>query len=93
MSANKKLLLLPGDGIGPEIVSEVYKIIDWMDKRRSVTFDIKEGLIGGVAIDATGGPLPDKTLEASRAAGGLSKSISCASCIASKEREWVSTQV
>ena len=71
MPVNKKLLLLPGDGIGPEIVNEVRKIIDWMDKRRSVTFDIVEGLIGGAAIDATGGPLPDKTLEAARASDAV----------------------
>ena len=71
MPVNKKLLLLPGDGIGPEIVNEVRKIIDWMDKRRSVTFDIVEGLIGGAAIDATGGPLPNKTLEAARASDAV----------------------
>ena len=71
MPVNKKLLLLPGDGIGPEIVNEVRKIIDWMDKRRSVTFDIVEGLIGGAAIDATGGPLPDETLEAARASDAV----------------------
>ena len=71
MPDNKKLLLLPGDGIGPEIVNEVRKIISWMDKRRSVTFDITEGLIGGAAIDATGGPLPDKTLEAAHASDAV----------------------
>jgi 3-isopropylmalate dehydrogenase len=71
MAANRKLLLLPGDGIGPEIVSEVRKIIEWMDKRRSVTFDITEELIGGAAIDATGGPLPYKTLEAAHASDAV----------------------
>ena len=62
MSANKKILILPGDGIGPEVMNEVRSLIDWMDHRRSVTFDIKEGMIGGAAIDKTGGPLPDETL-------------------------------
>ena len=71
MSANKKLLLLPGDGIGPEIVDEVRKIIDWMDEKRSVTFDISEGLIGGAAIDETGGPLPEETLVAARASDAV----------------------
>ena len=71
MSANKKLLLLPGDGIGPEIVDEVRKIIDWMDKKHSVTFDISEGLIGGAAIDETGGPLPEETLAAARASDAV----------------------
>mgnify|MGYP001268394716 FL=1 len=64
MPANKKLLFLPGDGIGPEIMTEVRRVIDWMDQRRSVTFDITEGLIGGAAIDETGVPLPEETLEA-----------------------------
>ena len=71
MSVNRKLLVLPGDGIGPEIVNEVRKIIDWMEKRRSVTFNVTEGLIGGAAIDATGGPLPDKTLEAAHASDAI----------------------
>ena len=63
MPANKKLLFLPGDGIGPEVMVEVRRVIDWMDKRRTVTFDITEGLIGGAAIDETGAPLPDETLD------------------------------
>jgi 3-isopropylmalate dehydrogenase len=71
MPANKKILLLPGDGIGPEIIDEVRKIIDWMDKKRSVTFDISEGLIGGAAIDETGGPLPEETLVAARASDAV----------------------
>ena len=66
MPANKKLLFLPGDGIGPEIMTQVRRVIDWMDQRRSVTFDITEGLIGGAAIDETGVPLPDETLEAAQ---------------------------
>ena len=66
MSANKKILILPGDGIGPEVMNEVRSLIDWMDHRRSVTFDIKEGMIGGVAIDKTGGPLPDETLNSAK---------------------------
>ena len=64
MAANKKLLFLPGDGIGPEVMTEVRRVIDWMDQRRTVSFDITEGLIGGAAIDATGVPLPDETLQA-----------------------------
>ena len=66
MAANKKLLLLPGDGIGPEVIAEVRRVVDWMGQRRSVRFDVKEGLIGGAAIDATGHPLPDETLSAAK---------------------------
>ena len=62
MPANKKLLFLPGDGIGPEVMTQVRRLIDWMDNKRQVSFDITEGLIGGAAIDATGSSLPDETL-------------------------------
>jgi len=63
MSSNKRLLVLPGDGIGPEVMREVRRIIDWMDHRRSVSFSIEEGLVGGAALDATGHPCPDVTVE------------------------------
>ena len=43
----RKILLLPGDGIGPEVVSEVRKIIDWFNKRKSLDFQIEEDLVGG----------------------------------------------
>ena len=59
MASNKKVLVLPGDGIGPEVVGEVRRIVDWMDKRRHVTFDLSEGLVGGAAIDKHGIPLTD----------------------------------
>jgi len=62
MAANKKLLILPGDGIGPEVMDEVRRVIDWMDKRRHVSFDIQEGLVGGCAYDAYGTPLSDETM-------------------------------
>ena len=52
MAANKKLLMLPGDGIGPEVMNQVKRVIDWMDKARHVSFDIAEDLIGGVAYAA-----------------------------------------
>ncbi len=61
--ATKKLLLLPGDGIGQEVMVQLRHLIDWMAKRRNVSFDVSEGLIGGAAYDAHGSPLSDKTLE------------------------------
>jgi len=64
MANAKNLLVLPGDGIGPEIIAQVLRVIDWMDRRRSVSFNITEALIGGAAIDKTGVPLPEETLEA-----------------------------
>jgi 3-isopropylmalate dehydrogenase len=62
MAANKKLLMLPGDGIGPEVMRQVRRVIDWMDRRRTVTFDIDEGLVGGAALDAHGVAVTDETV-------------------------------
>jgi len=42
MASNRNLLVLPGDGIGPEVMHEVRKIIAWMGKKRAVGFDIQE---------------------------------------------------
>ena len=66
MPANKKLLILPGDGIGPEVMREVRRIIDWMDRRRMVTFDMTEDLVGGAAIDARKTPITDDTMQAAK---------------------------
>ena len=71
MAANKRLLMLPGDGIGPEVMGEVRRIIDWMGARRHVSFDIDEDLLGGCAIDAHGVPVTDATIEAARAADAV----------------------
>ena len=62
MAANKKLLILPGDGIGPEVMTEVRRVIDWLDANRRVTFDVTDGLAGGAAIDAHATPLTEETL-------------------------------
>lgn len=57
MPANKKLLLLPGDGIGPEVMREVTGILEWLDRKHIASFDMSEGLVGGASIDATGEPI------------------------------------
>jgi len=62
MAANKKLLMLPGDGIGPEVMHEVRRVIDWMAHRRAVSFDIAEDLAGGASIDRNGVPITDRTI-------------------------------
>jgi len=59
---NPSLLILAGDGIGPEVMAEVRKIIDWYGTKRNVTFDVSEGLVGGCAYDAHGTPLTDETM-------------------------------
>jgi 3-isopropylmalate dehydrogenase len=61
MSKNT-LLMLPGDGIGPEVTREVRRIIDWLAKRRHLELDISVDLVGGCAIDKHGVPLTDETM-------------------------------
>ena len=56
------LLILPGDGIGPEVMTEVRKVIDWYGAKRGMTFDVSEDLVGGAAYDAHGTPLTDATM-------------------------------
>ena len=62
MAANRKLLILPGDGIGPEVMGEVRRVVNWMDGHRAVSFDVDEDLVGGCAYDAHGSPLSDATM-------------------------------
>ena len=62
MTSNRKLLVLPGDGIGPEVVGQVLRAVDWLARRRSVSFDVTRGLVGGASWDAHGTPLTDETL-------------------------------
>lgn len=62
MSKTHSLLILPGDGIGPEIMHETRRVIDWLCQNRGLKFDISEDYVGGSAIDAYGVPLSDDTL-------------------------------
>lgn len=63
MSSNRSLLILPGDGIGPEVMREVRRVIDWFGRHRAIGFDIDEDIVGGASIDAHKTPLTDKALE------------------------------
>ena len=56
----RKFLLLPGDGIGPEVVGEVKKIIQWFNKNKSLDFEIDEDLAGGASFDKHGTPITDE---------------------------------
>ena len=71
MAANKKLLILAGDGIGPEVMREVRRVIEWMSRRRMASFDIVEDLVGGASIDARGTPISDDTLQRARQADAI----------------------
>ena len=66
-----RICCLPGDGIGPEIIAEGKKVLDAVGRRHGVEFACEDALIGGCAIDATGDPLPDETLDAARAADAV----------------------
>jgi len=65
--ANPTLLILPGDGIGPEVMAEVRKVIDWYGANRGLSFDVSEDLVGGAAYDAHGTPLHDDTMAKAQA--------------------------
>src|SRR3990172_8978602 len=62
-----KLTVLPGDGIGPEVVGEALKVLGSVAAKFDLAFEINEAVMGGCAIDAFGTPLPDATLEACKA--------------------------
>jgi 3-isopropylmalate dehydrogenase len=57
-----KITLLPGDGIGPEVVAEAEKVLTAVAHKFGHTFTTQTGLAGGIAIDETGSPLPEETL-------------------------------
>jgi len=56
----RKILLLPGDGIGPEVIGEVKKILEWLNKNKSLDFEIDEDLVGGVSYDKHKTPITDE---------------------------------
>jgi len=58
-----KILILPGDGIGVEIVAQALKVIDSLNVNHSMDMSLINGLIGGSAYDETGSPLPDETIK------------------------------
>ncbi|HUC73082.1 MAG TPA: 3-isopropylmalate dehydrogenase [Stellaceae bacterium] len=61
--SNRKILVLPGDGIGPEIMREVLRIVHFFDRRHIASFEISEDVVGGAAYDAYGSPLAEATLQ------------------------------
>ncbi len=59
----KKIAVLPGDGIGPEVVAEALKVMNIVAQNRSIQFNFSPGLVGGASIDAHATPLTDATLQ------------------------------
>ncbi len=66
-----RIVLLPGDGIGPEIVREAERVLTAVGERFAHRFTFERQAIGGIAIDETGNPLPDATLDACRSADAV----------------------
>ncbi|MEA2994120.1 MAG: 3-isopropylmalate dehydrogenase, partial [Alphaproteobacteria bacterium] len=65
--ATHKLLLLAGDGIGPEVMAEVKRLIDFLDKKGIAKFEIEEGLVGGSCYDVHGVAITDETMAKAQA--------------------------
>lgn len=68
---NYSILLLAGDGIGPEVVAQGRRVLDWFSANSSARFTFNEALIGGAAYDAVGTPFPKETLEAAKKADAI----------------------
>ncbi|MCK0152306.1 3-isopropylmalate dehydrogenase [Alcanivorax sp. S6407] len=66
-----KVLVLPGDGIGPEIVNEAVKVLNVAKEKFGLDVELDEALVGGAAVDAENDPLPESTLEKARAADAI----------------------
>ncbi|MEO0620545.1 MAG: isocitrate/isopropylmalate family dehydrogenase, partial [Pseudomonadota bacterium] len=60
---NHDVLFLPGDGIGPEVMDEVARVVAWFNARGTVTFNLETDLVGGAAYDAHGAAVSDATVE------------------------------
>ena len=66
-----RIVVLPGDGIGPDIIAQAQRVMDWFESRHNVRFERQEALIGGAAIDAEGAPISEATMRAAHAADAI----------------------
>ena len=73
--ATHKLLLLPGDGIGPEVMAEVKRLIDWLNAQGIAHFSTEQGLVGGSAYDASQQSITDATMAMAMAASAAASTI------------------
>jgi len=71
MGISKKIAVLAGDGIGPEVMAQGLKVLNAISEKYGHTFQTTEAFIGGIAIDKTGNPLPPDTLEVALAADAV----------------------
>lgn len=68
---SKKILILAGDGIGTEIMAEAVKVLEFLNGQENLGLEMEHALVGGAAIDATGGPLPEETLSLAKACDSI----------------------
>ncbi|GAJ29649.1 3-isopropylmalate dehydrogenase [Acidomonas methanolica] len=71
MSETKKLLVLPGDGIGPEVMREVAKVVQWLQAARGLKLDIAEELVGGASLAKHGVPIRDEVIALAKEADAV----------------------
>ncbi|MDO5632138.1 MAG: 3-isopropylmalate dehydrogenase [Paracoccus sp. (in: a-proteobacteria)] len=71
MTQTYNLLILPGDGIGPEVMDQVVRVIGWFRDNRGLDFRVEHDLVGGAAYDAHGVPLSDETMARAQAADAV----------------------
>lgn len=71
MADTKRVLLLPGDGIGPEVMTQVVRVAEWFNTNRATAFEIEQDAVGGAAYDKYGVPLADETLAKCHAADAV----------------------
>ena len=71
MTKEKKILVLPGDGIGPEIMEQAVKVLEWVDKNSTLSFKLEYEVVGGVSIDQNGIPLTQEVIEKAKKADAV----------------------
>lgn len=69
--ATHKLLLLPGDGIGPEVMAQVKRVLGWLEARGLASFSLEEDLVGGAAYDSCGAPISEEAMKLAFAADAI----------------------
>jgi 3-isopropylmalate dehydrogenase len=71
MSQEFNITVLPGDGIGPEVIREAVKILNIIERKKNLKLNLTEAPVGGAGYEATGHPLPDDTLKAAQSADAV----------------------
>src|SRR6201996_6431681 len=66
-----KLLLTPGDGIGPEVIADTRRVVGWFAQNRNIAFETEEAAIGGIADESLRTPQPDATIAKAKKADAV----------------------